>query len=66
MPPQGIGSGALNAGAGVNLEGTGREDSHAAMELTSSADSLLAMRAMQSGAWARRRPVCQAPNWALT
>ena len=32
------------------------EDSHAAMELTSAAVSLLAMRAMQSGAWARRAP----------
>ena len=51
--------------AGPEGTGTGWAASQAATALTSAASMRRAICAMQSGAWARRSPVCHAPSWAL-
>jgi hypothetical protein len=64
-PPQAIGIGVANPLAGFAPAGTGWPASHAEIRPISSGASFFAIAAMQSGSWATRLPLRQAPSWAL-
>ena len=64
-PPQAIGIGAANPAAGFAPAGTGWPASQAEIRPISSGASFFAIAAMQSGSWATRLPLRQAPSWAL-
>ena len=63
--PQRSGKGRLADGTGWVLAGNACAASQWDTALTSACVMACAIWAMQSGAWAWRSPVCQAPNWPI-
>jgi hypothetical protein len=64
-PPQAIGIGVANPARRLRPGRHGWPASHAEIRPISSGASFFAIAAMQSGSWATRLPLRQAPSWAL-